>query len=78
VAGFQVATGSYIAGGEFPGNESDQVEVHVRSFPEVNKLKKQIFTNGGCDRLWSLGSVEIYYQNCDHFSGSYDRNKARV
>jgi serine/threonine-protein kinase len=44
-------------------NESGQtnIEVYVRPFPEVNKGRWQISTNGGTAPLWSPNGRELYY-----------------
>lgn len=41
--------------------ESGQNEVYVRPFPEVNKGKWQISTNGGDSPLWSPDGKELFY-----------------
>jgi Tol biopolymer transport system component len=45
----------------YASNESGKYEVYVRSFPEVNKGKWQVSTNGGNTPLWSPDGRELYY-----------------
>jgi serine/threonine protein kinase len=47
--------------------ESGKVEIYVRSFPEVNKGKWQVSTNGGNRPLWSPDpdGRELFYRNVD-------------
>jgi serine/threonine protein kinase/Tol biopolymer transport system component len=49
----------------YQSNESGKWEIYVRPFPEVNKGKWQVSTNGGNSPLWSPGGREIYYRNGD-------------
>ena len=42
-------------------NESGRREVYVRSFPEVNKGRWQISTNGGFSPLWAPSGQELFY-----------------
>jgi len=46
-------------------NESEKSEVYVRPFPEVNKGKWQVSTNGGNLPLWSPNGKELFYRNGD-------------
>ncbi len=41
--------------------ESGQNEVYVRPFPEVNKGRWQVSTNGGNSPLWSPDGSEVFY-----------------
>ncbi len=45
----------------YASNESGKYEVYVRPFPEVNKGKWQVSTNGGNTPLWSPAGRELYY-----------------
>jgi serine/threonine protein kinase len=45
--------------------ESGRIEVYVRSFPDVNKSKCPISTNGGAAPLWSPVSQELFYRHAD-------------
>jgi serine/threonine protein kinase len=47
-------------------NESGRNEVYVRRFPEVNKGKWQISTNGGTSPLWSPDGKELFYLSEDN------------
>ncbi|MBN1833205.1 MAG: serine/threonine-protein kinase [Deltaproteobacteria bacterium] len=45
----------------YSSNESGQMEVYVRPFPEVNSGRWQVSTNGGDSPLWSPDGREIFY-----------------
>ena len=45
----------------YVSNESGQSEVYVRPFPEVNKGRWQVSTNGGVSPLWSPDGRELFY-----------------
>jgi Tol biopolymer transport system component len=45
--------------------EPGKSEVYVRPFPEVDKGKWQISTNGGESPLWSRDGRELFYRNGD-------------
>jgi serine/threonine-protein kinase len=45
------------------GDASNQSEIYVRPFPEVNKGKWQVSTGGGEDPLWSHDGRELFYRN---------------
>ena len=47
----------------YSSDESNQAEIYVRPFPEVNKGKWQISTNGGNNPLWSRDGRELYYRD---------------
>jgi serine/threonine-protein kinase len=49
----------------YTSDESDQSEVYVRPFPEVNKSKWQVSTSGGHSPLWSPDGRELFYRNGD-------------
>jgi eukaryotic-like serine/threonine-protein kinase len=51
--------GKYMA---YMSNESGQMEVYVRPFPEVNKGKWPISTEGGESPLWSPDGRELFYR----------------
>ena len=50
--------GRYLA---YASNESGQMEVYVRPFPDVDKDRWQVSTNGGESPRWSLDGRELYY-----------------
>jgi serine/threonine protein kinase/dipeptidyl aminopeptidase/acylaminoacyl peptidase len=45
----------------YASNESGQLEIYVRPFPEVNKGRWQVSTNGGNTPLWSPNGRELFY-----------------
>jgi len=47
----------------YMSNESGQYEVYVRSFPDVDGVKKQASTDGGFSPLWSPDSSELFFRN---------------
>ena len=47
----------------YVSNESGRAEIYVRSFPETDKVREQISTNGGNNPLWSRDGRELYYRN---------------
>jgi Tol biopolymer transport system component len=49
----------------YASNESNNSEIYVRSFPEVNMGRWQISTGGGHDPLWSPQGNELLYLNGD-------------
>jgi hypothetical protein len=49
-------------------NESGRNEIYVRSFPEVNRGRWQISTNGGISPLWAPNGRELYYLSEDDAS----------
>jgi len=49
----------------YMSNESRRNEVYVRSFPDVNKGRWQVSTNGGNSPLWSPDGRELYYRSGD-------------
>jgi serine/threonine-protein kinase len=49
----------------YTSNESGRAEIYVRPFPDVNKGRWQISTNGGGGPLWSPDSRELFYLNGD-------------
>jgi serine/threonine protein kinase len=51
----------------YVSDESGNNEVYVRSFPDVNKERKQISTNGGDSPLWSPDGRELFYRCGDSF-----------
>jgi len=52
--------GKYMA---YMSTESGKMEVYVRPFPEVNKGKWPISTDGGESPLWSRDGRELFYRN---------------
>jgi serine/threonine protein kinase len=52
--------GSWLA---YASNVSGQNEVYVCPFPEVNKGRWQVSTNGGVGPLWSPNGQELFYRN---------------
>ncbi len=51
----------------YQSDESGKVEVYVRPFPEVDKGKWQVSTDGGDSPLWSPDGRELFYHNGDSF-----------
>jgi serine/threonine-protein kinase len=49
----------------YTSNESGKMEVYVRPFPDVNKGRWQVSTDGGDSPLWSPDGREIFYLNGD-------------
>jgi Tol biopolymer transport system component len=49
----------------YASNESGKYEVYVRPFPEADKGKSQISTNGGDNPLWSPDGRDLFYRNGD-------------
>ncbi len=47
----------------YRSNETGRYEIYVRPFPDVDKGKWQISTNGGNAPLWSPDVRELFYQN---------------
>jgi Tol biopolymer transport system component len=45
--------------------ESGGAEVYVCPFPDVNKGKWQVSTNGGLEPRWSRDGREVFYRNGD-------------
>jgi protease II len=50
----------------YTSNESEQDEVYVRPFPEVNEGKWQVSTSGGHSPLWSPDMRELFYLSEDN------------
>jgi serine/threonine protein kinase len=51
----------------YQSDESGKYEVYVRPFPDVNKGKWQVSTNGGDSPLWSPDGRELFYRSGDSF-----------
>jgi serine/threonine-protein kinase len=49
----------------YTSNESGKDEVYVRAFPEVDKGRWPISTNGGSGPLWSPDGRELFYRSGD-------------
>jgi hypothetical protein len=49
----------------YTSDESRRKEVYVRPFPDVNKGRWQVSTNGGDSPLWSPDGRELFYRNGD-------------
>ncbi len=49
----------------YGSNESGQMEIYVRPFPNVNKGRWQVSTSGGNNPLWSPGGRELFYLTVD-------------
>jgi tRNA A-37 threonylcarbamoyl transferase component Bud32 len=45
----------------YASNESGRYEVYVRPFPDVERGRWQVSSNGGVDPLWAHGTNELYY-----------------
>ena len=54
--------GRYVA---YQSDESGKGEIYVRSFPDVNKGKWQVSSNGGGSPLWSPDGRELFYRSGD-------------
>jgi Tol biopolymer transport system component len=50
--------GRYMA---YESTEPGRPEVYIQSFPDVNKDKQQVSTNGGQSPIWSPDGKELYY-----------------
>ena len=48
-------------------DESGQMEIYVRPYPEVDGGKWQVSTDGGGWPLWSPDGRELFYRNGDKF-----------
>jgi eukaryotic-like serine/threonine-protein kinase len=49
----------------YTSDESGQMQIYVRPFPDVNKGKWQISANGGSSPLWSRDGRELFYCGSD-------------
>jgi Tol biopolymer transport system component len=49
----------------YASTESGKLDVYVRPFPEVNKGRWQVSTNGGGSPLWSPNGRELFYLTTD-------------
>jgi hypothetical protein len=49
----------------YTSDESGQLEIFVRPFPDVDKGMWQVSTNGGHSPLWSPDGKELFYRNDD-------------
>jgi serine/threonine-protein kinase len=49
----------------YQSNESGRGEIYVRPFPDVNKGRWQVSTNGGGSPLWSADGRELLYRSGD-------------
>jgi len=49
----------------YSSNESGKDEIYVRAFPDVNKGRTHISTDGGNSPLWSPDGRELFYRNGD-------------
>jgi serine/threonine-protein kinase len=45
----------------YEANDSGQLEIYVRPYPEVNNGQWQVSTNGGTRPLWSRTGQELFY-----------------
>jgi hypothetical protein len=55
--------GRWIAYASSESSSGVDVDVYVRPFPDIEKGRWQVSTNGGEDPLWSADSRELFYQN---------------
>ncbi len=46
----------------YVSDESGQFEVYIRPFPDVDGMKSQVSTNGGCQPTWSRDGRELFYR----------------
>jgi len=51
----------------YGSNETGEREVYVRSFPDIDKVKRPVSTGGGDSPLWSPDGSELFYRNGDSF-----------
>jgi serine/threonine-protein kinase len=49
----------------YTSNESGEAEIYVSAFPDVDKGKWQVSTNGGTYPLWSPDGRELFYREGD-------------
>ena len=49
----------------YTSDESRRNEIYVRSFPDVDKGRWQVSTNGGDSPLWSPDGRELFYRSGD-------------
>jgi Tol biopolymer transport system component len=54
--------GRYVA---YQSDESGKGEIYVRTFPDVNKGKWQVSSDGGNSPLWSPDGRELFYRSGD-------------
>jgi hypothetical protein len=54
--------GQWIA---YSSNESGKYEIYVRPFPDVDKRRFPVSTDGGISPLWSPDGKELFYRNGD-------------
>jgi hypothetical protein len=47
----------------YESNESGRLEIHLRSFPNVDGWKRQVSTNGGTQPLWARNGQELFYES---------------
>ena len=45
----------------YESNDSGQVQIYVRPFPDVNKGRWQVSTGGGTQPLWARNGQELFY-----------------
>ena len=45
----------------YESNDSGQLQIFVRPFPDVNKGKTQVSTVGGTQPLWARNGQELFY-----------------
>jgi hypothetical protein len=50
----------------YTSDESGRNEIYVRSFPEVDKGKWQVSTNGGSGARWSANGRELFYLSIEN------------
>jgi Tol biopolymer transport system component/tRNA A-37 threonylcarbamoyl transferase component Bud32 len=51
----------------YASNESGRFEVYVRPFPDVQRAKWQVSTDGGIDLHWSHSGRELFYFGTNNF-----------
>ena len=49
----------------YMSDESGKGEIYVRSFPDMEKAKSKVSTDGGNSPLWSPDEKELFYLNND-------------
>jgi serine/threonine-protein kinase len=45
----------------YEANDSGTFQIYVRSFPDVNRERWQVSTNGGVQPLWNQNGQELFY-----------------
>ena len=62
----------------YQSDESDQWEIYVRPFPEVNEGKWKVSNNGGSEPGWAPDGRELFYRDGDRMMVVPIRNRAKL